>query len=187
MSLFRTVPVSDWSTLDDRVWEHPGAVVDLGCDPWDWSRVFLGRKRVIGVDPFAAPVDGAELFRGVIGPDEGTTTISVDGDASTILRPKAGSQTVVPMITWDIFRTRFAIERIAVLKINVEGSEYDIIRQLAKTKFEGIDQIVVSFHDFVWPDLARQTAASLETLKQGGFTVTPTNTMWRWFHCLRYA
>ena len=71
ISLFNELQVGshegDWYRFHPRVWSHKGAIVDLGCLGWDWSKCFLGKKRVIGADPNESIIpEGAELYNGFI-------------------------------------------------------------------------------------------------------------------------
>lgn len=185
MALFRTIPQADYSTLNDSVWEHPGAIVDLGCHPWDWSQVFLGKKRVVGVDPFASEIPGAELYKGVIGTMHGTVMITCQGDASNILFP-APESISTPITTWKDFVADYRLDQIAALKINIEGSEYALIQNMDKDDFARIDQIAISFHDFVWPAFKESTIQALGRLTHvGGYMITQINQPWRWYLCVR--
>lgn len=186
MGLFRTIPQADYSTLDERVWAHPGPVVDLGCDPWDWSAIFVGKKRLIGADPFASEIPGTELYKGVIGTAQGNTTITRQGDSSNILFP--GPQSVpTPMCTWRDFLKTYQIDQIAALKINIEGSEYALLHGMDEEDFSKIDQIAVSFHHFVWPAFRSATDEALARLRHiGGYTeIKSINQPWCWYLCTR--
>ncbi len=177
MALFQT-DKHDYTTVDDRVWQHPGPIVDLGCDPWDWSRCFVGKKRVIGADPFATQIEGTELFKGVIGATHCTVNITCEGDASTILRQ--GTKPV-HMITWAEFKAMFGISQIALLKMNIEGSEYALLNAMTDADFAEIDQIAVSFHHWLWPEFERLTQACVQKLINAGFTMRKTNVPWCWW------
>lgn len=186
MALFRLIPQSDWSTVDDRVWAHPGAVVDLGCWPWDWSAPFIGKKRVVGADPQAVHIEGADVFTGVIGAANGSVDISDKRDDSSSLLCEPGAITrTVPMVTWKRFVQTFGLNQIAILKINIEGSEYPLLHSMDWNDFVRIDQIAVSFHHFVWPQKIKATTAALNYLRDNGYTVQPTNNEWGWYLCLR--
>jgi hypothetical protein len=184
MPLFRTIPQADYSTLDDRVWAHPGAIVDLGCHPWDWSKVFIGKKRVIGADPFATETPGTELYKGVIGAMHGTVMITCQGDSSNIIFP-APKSVSTPILTWKEFVEDYRIDQIAALKINIEGSEYALLHNMNDNDFAKIDQIAVSFHHFVWPAFAKTTEETLARLQRVGYTILAINEPWCWYLCLR--
>ncbi len=168
--------------MDARAWNNPGAIVDLGCWPWDWSAAFVGKKRVVGVDPFADLIPGVELFQGVVGHACGTALISQSADRSSVFAEGSKS---VPMLSWKKFRNDFHLGQIAVLKINIEGSEYALLHSMDEDDFADIDQIAVSFHDFLWPTRAKATQAALTYLKSLGYSIVPTNSAWRWYLCLK--
>lgn len=189
--LIRTIPCSDWSTIDDRAIIHPGVIVDLGCAPWNWSRFFIGKKRVIGADPFAELIPGVELFKGVIGSKNATVPMLKAGDSSTVI---TGTGTVitgncmdrpVQMITWKRFKDLFKIGPISVLKVNIEGLEYDLIQNMDADDLQEIDQMAVSFHHRKWPSLTDATGQCLLKLEHAGFTIIPTNQPYSWYLALR--
>ena len=134
-----------------RVWEHQGVVIDLGCGKWDWSRCFLGIKRVIGCDPTEKTIPvGAELFQGFLGPfwgkvyyqvarDKDFTSGLVGGYRDEVLTDSAEMITLAQLIH------RFKIDSINLLKMNIEGMEYGLLIDLPVPV---ADQLVVSFHDF---------------------------------------
>ncbi|TMA87233.1 MAG: FkbM family methyltransferase, partial [Deltaproteobacteria bacterium] len=58
--------------------------------------------------------------------------------------------TSVSLVKASEFFTRAGIETIALMKINIEGGEYDLLDHLIETGFVSrIDNIQVQFHDFV--------------------------------------
>lgn len=50
------------------------------------------------------------------------------------------------MLTWNDFKSNYKIQSIAILKINIEGAEWDLLDSF--DDFD-IDQICVSFHNFL--------------------------------------
>lgn len=177
---FRTIPHEDWSTVDQRVWEHPGVVVDLGCLGWNWSSPFIRMKRVIGADPFATPISGADLFIGVVGTHLCPMSMSVNGESSTVISPK-GKQQWVQMIPWLKFKLLFDISSISILKVNIEGSEYWLLESMPDSEFSSIDQIAISFHDFVNPEWKPATEKAKNRLTSLGYKCEPINIPYRWF------
>lgn len=164
---FETIPGQPHSTVHARVWQHPGAVVDLGCRGWDWSGAFIGKKRVLGVDPDkrVTPVPGAELHQSLIGPYDGL--VSFLGETTTGA-PADGPQNAI--WSWKRF-ARAAIDKrgIAILKINIEGGEWPLLASMDADDFVQIDQLAVSFHDFVWPGMAKTTRALISLLESHGY------------------
>ncbi len=177
-----TIAGQPYSEIDDRVLQHRGAIVDLGCVRWDWSMCFVGRKRVIGADPLAEDLAGTELFRGLVGPATGEIEFIAAEDLSTIVNAANGNPDVssVPMLNWKAFCTRYKIQDIAALKINIEGGEYGLLADLDSNDYAKIDQIAVSFHDWRWPERKSATSAALFRFGLEGFDVRQINQALNW-------
>jgi len=164
---FETIPGQPHTTLHSRVWQHPGAIVDLGCAGWDWCNVFIGKKRVIGCDPdlSVSAVPGAELIQTQLGSCNGT--VSFQGSTNFHVDPRAAQ---FPIWSWKRFaHAAIGREGIAALKINIEGSEWPLLASMGTDDFECIDQIAVSFHDFVWPHMTQISEALREYLRCVGY------------------
>jgi hypothetical protein len=145
-----------WARIHPRFLNHPGCIVDVGCLGWNddyddpksdnWSGYFIDKKRVIGVDPQERPNPSAELFRGFITNANGRADLSYSGISATIAYDGPGEYET---ITFHEFRRRFQLDKIAVLKINIEGSKWPLIEGFSAADLEGVDQICISFHDFL--------------------------------------
>ena len=172
--------------MDERVFNHDGCVVDVGCAGWDWSGIFLNKKRVIGVDPNEDSVPaGAELFRGVLGPFNGKAEFRVDGIRSTTMG--LNLEETVDMIGWKSFCRKFEIDRVSVLKLNIEGSEYSLLSSMDSDDFAMIDQIAVSFHDWMNESWKHLTDSCLSLLKSMGFRVEKICEKFGWYLAVREA
>lgn len=176
-----TIRDTPWSLVDDRCWSHPGCIVDLGCLSWDWSKIFIGKKRVIGVDPQEAPIAGATLFPGAIAAQTGRAALNTTGIAAHLIPATTGFET----LTWADFIARYNIDDIAILKINIEGGEYDLIPALTADDFARIDQIAVSFHHFVNPAWRSRTEQCLQILAQHGYAIRETLKVCGWYLCVK--
>jgi hypothetical protein len=147
-----------------RVWAHEGCIIDLGCSGWDWSGCFLGKKRVIGCDPSESQIpEGAELFKGFVGNFSGRIRYD-DGNQNRISGLIKGN-TEAEMIPLEELLRRFKIESVSLLKMNIEGMEYDLLIHLKKPV---ADQMVISFHDYLSSGFnhSRATALILEYLSE---------------------
>lgn len=176
---FETMPGNPHSTLHARVWDHPGAIVDVGCSGWDWCGVFLGRKRVIGLDPdLSVPVvPGAELIQSQLGACDGV--VSFQGSTSFHV---AATATQYPIWSWKRFaNAAIRSEGIAALKINAEGAEWPLLASMGEDDFKPIDQIAVSFHDFVWPEMAKVSESLREYLRCVGYHSREIYYPYRWW------
>lgn len=63
-----------------------------------------------------------------------------------------------------------AIDYIDILKIDIEGSEYELLESLEKDVFDKIEQITVEFHDFIDPNLKTSTEKLLSKIESFGFS-----------------
>lgn len=166
-TLFQTIPGQSWSSVDERCLKHSGCIVDLGCLMWDWSRCFVHTKRVIGVDPQENAIPGTTLFKGAIANKTGKAILNGVGEAAQLVPADDGFDT----LTWRDFVKQYDIGDISVLKINIEGSEYDLIQALTPEDFDRIDQIAVSFHHWINPTWQSKTDNCLRIIAQYDYDI----------------
>ena len=182
IQLSETIEGQLWSVVDTKLFKHDGCVVDAGCLYWNWSKVFLGRKRVIGIDPIEKECPaGAELFSGLLGPYDSTVTVNFNNDSTKINTNTDGEQLIYNMISWKTFCKNYNIDRVSILKINIEGSEYPLLHSMDSDDFDKIDQIVISFHDWLKPEWKNDTQECIEILRKNGFNVTPIDLVYGWY------
>lgn len=96
-------------------------------------------------------------------------------DASTL----AGGPIPVESLTWREFASRHRIQRVDLLKMNVEGAEAALLDQIDLSQ---IQRAIVSFHDFR-ADRGEgehyRTRARVEArLRTAGFALTPVGDSW---------
>ena len=173
-----------WTRLHYRVADHPGAIVDLGCATWDWTQRFFGKKRVVGVDPFETDpkVADVELLQGIVSSVRGQVLISREGTGSSTRSRTNGVS--VESITFADLLERYRVDQIAALKINTEGSEYEILINLTEQQLSQIDQIAVSFHDFIGIGSAKSVEAVLGYLRNW-YDIVSIDGRWNWYLCVR--
>jgi len=177
--LIQTMEGFDYSTVNNRCLFDDGVIVDVGCLNWDWSNFFLGKKRVIGIDPFEKQIPFTELFKGVISNYNGTTKMKFSNESSTIINQSEGE--TVQVRTWGHFCNEYNIKKISVLKINIEGSEYDLLDSLTDDDFNNIDQIAISFHDWMIPEWKPKTERAIRILKSKNYEIQKINDSWGWY------
>lgn len=182
MKLFETMPGHKYSAVDYRCLSHDGCIVDLGCLFWDWSRFFIGKKRVIGVDPYENEIEGAELYKGIVHDETNKVRMSNNGVSSSVFH---GGDDLVDALSWIDFCQKFKINRISVLKINTEGSEYRLLRSMSRDDFEKIDQIAVSFHDWMNPSWREDTLECLKILETNNFSHTKIFEPYGWYLAIK--
>jgi FkbM family methyltransferase len=61
------------------------------------------------------------------------------------------------------------IDKIDILKIDIEGSEYELLQNISKEILDKVTQITVEFHDFLDPNLKIKTKEILERIESFGF------------------
>jgi FkbM family methyltransferase len=75
--------------------------------------------------------------------------ISIDADSSSIFTIKGSTDEIYLNKAIDFIK-EYKIERIDLIKINIEGGEYELLEHLLGSGFIGsVDNIQVQFHDFV--------------------------------------
>jgi FkbM family methyltransferase len=190
IKLEETIKGEFWSTFDWNSIDDEGCIVDLGCLYWDWSNYWLGMKRVIGVDPFEKTIpNGAELFKGVLGPSDCKIKMDVSNndEIAGIVNYDISEDEIdtYDMISWKTFCKNYNIDRVSILKINIEGSEYSFLDSLDETDFSKINQIVISFHDWLNSDYVDMTKSAIEMLKNNGYTVISTYFKFGWYLCIK--
>ena len=186
--------VNKWSRVHPRFAEHDGCVVDLGCAGWNlafedktsdnWAAYFFGKKRVIGVDPQEKPNINAELFKGFISNFSGKAELNSNGIAASI---KKSSNGIYEVLSWKDFKKKFVINSISILKINIEGSEWDLIDSFDDEDFYEIDQICVSFHYWLpqfKKDGVLRTKTNINKIISKGYTMTDLG-LYGWKHFIR--
>jgi FkbM family methyltransferase len=192
-NLIETYPGHLWSRIFDNALTDNGVIVDVGCLNWDWGQTLVGHKRIIGVDPIEKnKPDGCELFNGVLGASNGKVfmDVNVNTDASNIMNNKnieSESESIIEieMLDWKSFCKKFEIESISVLKLNIEGSEYPLLNSMDSEDFSKINQIAVSFHDWMNPRWNNLTKSSLQLLRDSGFDVIRIYETYGWYLAFR--
>jgi FkbM family methyltransferase len=92
----------------------------------------------------------------------GEIVLKDDGSSMFI---KEGKHQQIQLVDGIEFVRQEGIQLIHLMKINIEGSEYDLLDYIIRTGFiECIENIQVQFHDFV-PDAQKRMSAIQEQLK----------------------
>lgn len=179
-----TIFNESYSTVHKRCLNHDGCIVDVGCLTWDWSQYFIGKKRIIGLDPYENKIEGTDFYKGILGPFDGKTymTNKILGSSIFLSEEKTDE---IDVISWKTFCKLFEIDQISILKINIEGSEYPVLNSLDSDDYKKIDQIVVSFHDWINPNWVELTKSSLKLLEYNNFKIMKIHDIFNWYLALK--
>ena len=145
-------------------------VLDVGGYEGQWaSDIFLRYRCFIHIfEP--VPAFAANIARRILrnkrivlhpcglGRETKLETISVCDNGSSIFK-KASQSVEIPIMSAAEFLRRERITLVDLIKINIEGGEYDLLEHLIETGFvTNIRNIQVQFHDFVPQAEARMLA-----------------------------
>ena len=106
--------------------------------------------------------------------------LSTGGETAKIIKSDVG----FPVLTWKEFKKLYEIDQISVLKINIEGGEYDLIKSFDSDDFDKIDQIAVSFHHFEDESLMENTFECLQIIQQHNYDIFDLD-IYGWYLCVK--
>jgi FkbM family methyltransferase len=90
-----------------------------------------------------------EVFNYGLDKDNKNEQISLLGDSSSIFK-RGGKQINIKLVKAADFLAEKMINKIDLIKINIEGGEYDLLEHLIGSGFiRNINDIQVQFHDFI--------------------------------------
>lgn len=99
---------------------------------------------------------------------------------------------------WEKFRVRSIgffelikkIEHIHLLKVDIEGAEWDIVELFEKSTYDKVDQISIEFHDFIDPMYGEKTENCVQKLLELGYKAKFSGTTMqcgsKYYDCLFY-
>jgi FkbM family methyltransferase len=144
-------------------------VLDCGAYRGEWSRKIYNNNKclIIAFEPIKAYYDitvkalsgtKAVVYNAGIGVANTSCDISVDGDASSILT-QSEHREKIEIISIDDVIQKHSLTNIRLIKINIEGAEYDLLDYMLDTAIiNRINDIQVQFHDFVENAIERREA-----------------------------
>lgn len=136
-------------------------VVDLGAHLGEFSlqvhQAFGCRCVAVEANPTLfdqiAASDGIQKLQCAVVPNDGPVSFTIDANPEgghLASDGRAGLETLtVPGLTLESIKRRMAIPAIDLLKMDVEGSEFDLFDSLSDAALEALPQITVEFHDFI--------------------------------------
>ncbi|MFN3167276.1 MAG: FkbM family methyltransferase [Phycisphaeraceae bacterium] len=149
------------------LYEHPiregGTVIDLGGYRGDFSAEMLARYRCRSFifEPVPDYADrirerfahnpAARVFTAGLGAASAELSLRVAGERSSQFE-KSGETVEARLECFGETLERLGISRIDLMKMNIEGGEYDLLEWIVQSDWAPrIDRLIVQFHDFV-PD-----------------------------------
>jgi FkbM family methyltransferase len=96
-----------------------------------------------------------------------TETIAIQGEGSSTLNKRDGSDSVdIKLVRFIDFAKEQGISKIDLMKINIEGAEYNLLEDILESGFvSNIDNLIIQFHDF-FPDAKQRMEGIRSKLKQ---------------------
>ena len=82
-----------------------------------------------------------------------------------------GCRVTVERVTLRGIMSRLNVRKIHLLKVDIEGAEWDVLASMAAEDCAQIDQISVEFHDFIDPKQRVRTLAAIRKLKRLGYSL----------------
>ena len=182
-----------------------GVVVDLGAGKGEFSERLLEKSpssRIILVEPDPSlfrelekkfeTQDNIEVFEAAIGNEENKNRkfyLNKNWMGNSLyesLIPKKDIQgeIIIRTVTLKSIFSLFHIEKIDLLKVNIEGGEWELFENFSMNDFNRIEQIVVQFHDFLDPS-QRRGERCVKLLKEFGYTFVQRGTN-PYSNCLFY-
>jgi FkbM family methyltransferase len=164
-------------------WLGPGSVVlDLGASRGRFAAAAIERFgcRVIAVEPVAAlhaALPGHPLLRterlavAATGEDVQLRVGGSDEDATIAAAVPRGNGAVehVRGVTLAELLDRLELDRAALVKMDIEGAELDVLETAAPETLARFDQLTVEFHDFLVPEWRQRVDAIDRRLRRLGF------------------
>lgn len=164
-------------------------VVDLGGYKGQWASDIYGKYgcKVYSFEPVEAFYlfikkrfennQSIKVFHCALGNDNKEEAIYVNKDGSSSIEKNGISEKMV-FIKFDEMMNELALSNIDLLKINIEGGEYDLLDYLIQTKWiKKIDNIQVQFHDF-FPDARNRMTKIQQALALTHYTTYQFEFVW---------
>lgn len=170
-------------------------IFDLGGYEGQWTSEIFSRYCPAAVYVFEPVQEFAEaiqhrfrknprihVFAYGLGSRDEQQHLSLSANSSSVFIEGPNKETVTIKRADDFFKDH-GISHIDLMKINIEGGEYDLLEHLLKTGFvRNIQNIQVQFHDFV-PDARARMEAIQTELKKTHHTTYAHEFVWENWEC----
>jgi FkbM family methyltransferase len=174
-------------------------VVDLGANRGEFARQAQEHFhcRVVAVEanprlvPDVAAVPGVEAYHYAIAGRDGEATFhfseeSEAGALATGITGATGECVTVPTRTLASLLREANVNRVDLLKVDIEGAEIELFDSLSDSDIGRFDQITLEFHDFcdlvtpadVWRICERLQGLGYDSIRFGGWDDRSDNLNW---------
>jgi FkbM family methyltransferase len=113
------------------------------------------------------------LLNCAIGKETGEATINVFRDRFASLLPprpsEAATREKIEVVTLSRFLSLTGVSEVDLLKLDIEGTELDVLDSTEDETFRRIRQITVEFHGFIYPGTAKRVDSIRQRLRAAGF------------------
>lgn len=176
----RIARVADHSFLEAPITEA-SVVIDLGVNKGAFAMAMVDVYgcSVAGVEPvphlFAAlPVhDRLRVEQFAITGDGGPVTLYVNPERCATIEKGLSQSDATPVdvkgITLEGLLDRHGLEHAPLVKVDIEGAEFDMIGHASLATLQRVDQFTIEFHDFLDPSLAGRVREAKGRLRAAGF------------------
>jgi FkbM family methyltransferase len=183
--LWRTIEICNHSFLP-RFIDEGSVVVDIGANHGDFAYAVIQRFgcRVVSAEPVKELYDGLaadpllEVLPVAVGGKNQTIAMNIfPTRCASVLGPMTSGEEAatqsVEMVTLAEFCRRAGVDRIDLLKMDIEGAEVDLFEACSDEQLQAVRQITVEFHEFLYPEQTEPVAKILERMRRLGFWVMP--------------
>jgi FkbM family methyltransferase len=164
-----------------RPLRQPGAVViDGGANLGAFARPLPRHCRVLCIEPVPALAEelaaaGFAVEPVALAAKDGRARLELfQGTCASLAavgRDDKVAAVEVETLTLDSLLRRHDLDRVALLKLDIEGPECAILIEASESLLARLDQITVEFHDFLYPRLAPDVDRAIARLRDLGFEV----------------
>jgi FkbM family methyltransferase len=178
-----TIRICDHTFLP-RLINSQSVIVDLGAFDGDFAEAMINRFQclVVSAEPVRALFDRLRphslhrAFPVAVGGKNQPIQINVYASrCASVFGAAAADErfTTQPseMVTLFEFCRRAAVDRIDLLKIDIEGAEIELFDNSSDQDLLSATQITVEFHDFIYPEQKPAVTRIIERLRDIGFHV----------------
>lgn len=182
--IWNSARISNHSFLPQLI-DSNSIVVDLGAYDGDFSGEILRRFgcRVFAAEPVeellsrVSPHPKLKLLPLAVGGQNQFVHLNVFATRCASVLPQKSAELKrnqpIEMVTLRELRRRAAIDRIDLLKIDIEGAEIGMFDDCTDEELRSIGQITVEFHAFLFPEQQAAVSRIRRRMADIGFWVLP--------------